>query len=180
MVDNIWADPEGSEAPPRAVRYLILDRKTKLIVLRETLYARDPVYGTYFRSLRSEDQQFANAIVDLVQTVCAYFYEDDETYTPMEGVPEVVISDAAITERIDRLNRGENQREAARVGRASAYGKKNLSYPLDELPWDQQRALIEQIEQLKAEWHFEILGEVDHDPPPPRHLEYDYGFGGDF
>lgn len=183
-VENTWADPAGSEAPPRAVRYLILDRKTDQVVLRETLHARDPVHGTYFRSLRTEDQVFANEVVDLVQRACAYFYEDDGAYEPLEGVPDVVISDAAVTKRIDRLNSGENQREAERVNKWQP--REVRAYPLDELPWDQQRALVERVEQLKAEWRFEILGEVDHDPPArPKHgpsdydlLDYGEGFYG--
>ena len=54
-------------------------------------------------------------------------------------------------ERIARLEQGENVREAERTGLEY--------YPLAELPFDQQRALVERIEDHKQRWAFEILGE---------------------
>ena len=54
-------------------------------------------------------------------------------------------------ERIARLEQGENVRESERTGLEY--------YPLAELPFDQQRALVERIEDHKQRWAFAILGE---------------------
>jgi hypothetical protein len=107
----------------------------------------------YYHSLHVEDQPFADAIVALVQQACAYFFATDDAYEPLAGVGDVVVSDGEVRARIERLDGGENTREAART---------RLSrYPLTDLPFDQQRALVEQIEVLKREWQFEILGPVE-------------------
>lgn len=165
-MENTWAEPEGyPQAPPR-VRYRIRAPKAGSDGLipsdrfenRVTSIAYDGVVKAHFHSLAPFDQHFADKITDLVQKACSYFYADE--WEPLEGSDEVRISDEEVRTRIDRLNRGENFREAARLSRSSASPKK-LHYPLDELPWDQQRALIERIEALKAEWGFEIIGEEE-------------------
>lgn len=69
------------------------------------------------------------------------------------------VSDDEVRERIHRLDKGENTREAERTSKRS--------YPISELPWDQQRALIEQVERLKRKWAFEIIGEVEESPSVP-------------
>ena len=34
-------------------------------------------------------------------------------------------------------------------------------YPLTELPFERQRALVELIEAVKERWQFEVIGEVE-------------------
>lgn len=149
MVRNRWADPDGAVHQPPSVRYRIRDRGGS-VVQRRTWVMLDALQRRYYHSLHPDDQTFADAIVALVQRVCAYFYATDEEYVPLEGVPAVIVSDEAIAARIERLERGENTREALRTN--------ERWYPLSELPFDQQRALVEQIELLKREWRFEIIG----------------------
>lgn len=180
-MENCWADPEGFAEPPQPVRYRILDRGQGEVVERMTQPERDPLSGRYHHALHPVDQPFADAVTEWIQRVCAYFYAPDaplerpvvhyvgfgapvqavETvpaYEPIGGVPDVVLTDAEVAARIARLDAGENTREALRAGKGR--------YPLTELPFDQQRALIEQIEWLKQEWRFEILGAVPLVPPP--------------
>ncbi len=169
-MDNKWAEPEGVENVPTPIRYRIWDRKKEEVVVRTTLFARDIKRKFYyFQSLALEDQVFANEIVELVQQACTYFYASDEAYEPMEGVPDIRITDEEVIERIRRLNLGENQREADRTHR--------LSYPIDELPWDQQRALIERIDQHKIDNKFEIIGPNEITRPPDG--EPDVGYESD-
>ena len=148
-MENRWADPEGFEANPPPVRYRILGADG-VLVERETEPAFDTGRRRHYHALRPQDQPFADAITALVQRACAYFYAGDETYTPLEGVADVVVPDADVRTRIERLDGGENTREAERTHLRS--------YPLAALPFDQQRALVEQIEALKRAWQFEILG----------------------
>lgn len=148
---NAWAAPEGYAAPPPPVRYRIRERDGG-VVERQTSVAFDAVRSRYYHALAVQDQHFADAIVALVQRACAYFHAPDDAYEPLEGVADVVLTDAEVRERIHRLEQGENRREAERTGKQY--------YPLAELPWDQQRALVEQIEVLKRDWEFEILGEL--------------------
>lgn len=151
-MENRWAEPDGyAESPPR-VRYRILDRKSNEVVEHLTVSEYDHGRGRQYLSLAPDDQEFAEEIVALIQRACAYFYEPDEKYEPLEGVPDLIISDDEVRRRIERLEKGENTREAERSGKGY--------YPLTDLPFDQQRALVEQIEVLKRRWHFEILGDL--------------------
>ena len=83
----------------------------------------------------------------------AFFYAPDDVYRPLDGVPDIAISDEDVRERIRRIDGGENTREATRYR-----GSPEARYPFGKLPFDQQRALIEQIEAFKREWQFELLG----------------------
>ena len=156
MTNNRWASPEGfADGEVPTVRYRIRDARSGEIVERTTQHLRDSGMGRHYLSLRDQDQDFAAAIVALVQRACGYFYLPDGEYVPLEGVPDVVVSDDEVRERIHRLDKGENTREAERTAKRS--------YPISELPWDQQRALVEQVERLKREWCFELLGEDSDD-----------------
>ena len=148
-MQNRWAEPEGFEANPPAVRYRILGPHGALVE-RETERAFDAGRQRHYHALHAQDQPFADAITALVQQACTYFYAGDETYTPLEGLADVVVPDADVRTRIERLDGGENTREAERT--------QLRRYPLTDLPFDQQRALVEQIEALKRRWQFEILG----------------------
>jgi len=75
----------------------------------------------------------------------------DGEYAPIDGVEHIRIRDEEVSARIARLEQGENVREAERT--SLEY------YPIAELPFDQQRALIERIEKHKQRWQFEIIGE---------------------
>ena len=150
-MQNAWADPAGSAPAPPPICYRIKD-PYGTVVLRETETAFDTGRQRYYHALRGSDQAFADAIVALIQHACSYFYAPDEAYEPLTGVDAIVIRDDEVRRRIDRLDQGENRREAERTGQ--------VSYPLSALPSEQQRALIEQIEALKQEWGFEILGPV--------------------
>lgn len=115
-----------------------------------TTIAFDYTKHAWYHGLAMADQLFADKCTALVQQACAYFYEPDETYVPMEGVASVVVTDAEVERRIAQLDDGENTREAARSHKRR--------YPLRELPADQQRALVEQLEALRAEFGFEKIG----------------------
>ena len=149
-MENRWADPAGSDAEPTRVRYQIKDG-SGTVVERITSVAYDSKRQRYFHSLAAFDQQFADELVDIIQSACAYFYATDHEYEPIEGIPDIRVSDGDVRERIARLEQGENVREAERTGLEY--------YPLAELPFDQQRALVERIEDHKQRWAFEILGE---------------------
>ncbi len=149
-MDNRWADPTGYDAEPTRVRYHIKDA-SGTVVEHITSVAYDSKRQRYFHSLAAFDQQFADELVDIIQSACAYFYAPDDEYEPIEGIPDIRVSDDDVRERIARLERGENVREAERTGLEY--------YPLAELPFDQQRALVEHIEEHKQRWFFEILGE---------------------
>ena len=148
-MQNRWAEPEGFEAHPPPVRYRILGPNGALVD-RETEPAFDASRHRHYHALHLQDQPFADAITALVQLACTYFYAGDTTYTPLEGVADVVVPDGEVRARIERLDNGENTREAERT--------QLRRYPLADLPFDQQRALVEQIEALKRVWQFEILG----------------------
>lgn len=152
-MENRWATPEGYEELPPLVSYRILDQQSGQVVRRQTSVARDIIRARYYHALSPADQHFADEIVNLVQQACAYFYAADQDYEPLEGVAEIRLTDEQVSARIARLDQGENTREAKRDMKAG--------YPLGELPFEQQRALVEQIEALKQRWQFEILGEVE-------------------
>ena len=149
-VENRWADPAGYDAEPARVRYQIKDASGK-VVERITSVAYDSKRQRYYQSLAAFDQQFADELVDLIQAACAYFYAPDDEYEPLAGIAEIRLSDDEVRARIARLEQGEKVREAERTGLEH--------YPLAELPFDQQRALIERIEDHKQRWGFAILGE---------------------
>lgn len=147
-MNNEWAEPEGIvEEPTYRVLYKIRESDGKVHTHR-TQHRKDVITGTFYMELAGTDQYFADGINKLIQEACQYFYEDD--WKPMEGVPDIVISDEEVRERIRRISLGENVREARRTSRKH--------YPLDDLPFEQQRALIERIEKYKQEWAFEIIG----------------------
>ena len=169
-MDNIWAEPEGyvNAADTSPVMYQIKApemstatvKDGKLVVELSVMAARHktsimwnsgPNHKSYFHELAVEDQWFANAITDLVQQACGYFYKKED-YVPMVGVFSTIISDADVAARIHRLDYGENFREADRT--------KMARYPLSDLPFDQQRALVEQIEDLKRVVGFAIIGPI--------------------
>jgi hypothetical protein len=149
---NRWADPDGFEVEPPRVRYRIRDSAGE-VVERLTSIAWDSGRKRYYHSLAPHDQHFADAIVELIQQACGYFWAGEAEYAPLEGAAEARVSDDEVRARIDRLERGENVREAERTSKRY--------YPLSELPWEQQRALVERIDELKGRWAFEILGEVE-------------------
>ena len=149
-MDNRWADPSGYEAEPTRVRYSIRDASGN-VVERVTSVAYDSKRQRYFHSLAAFDQQFADELVEIIQSASAYFYAADDEYEPIDGIEEIRLSDDEVSERIARLEQGENVREAERTGLEY--------YPLAELPFDQQRALIERVEAHKQQWAFEIIGE---------------------
>jgi hypothetical protein len=152
-VNNQWADPAGFETRPPAVRYRIRSTRGKIEEHR-TVPTQDPHAGDrWFHALAPQDQLFADRYADLLQQAATYFYAPDDIFQPMEGVPEVVVSDEEVRERIHRIDGGENTREAVRYR-----GSDEARYPFSDLPFDQQRALVEQIESLKREWCFELLG----------------------
>ena len=150
-MENRWAGPEGYEHGPPPVRYRIRDDSGE-VVYRETSVAYDHGRQRYYHGLGAKDQHFADEIVTLIQAACAYFHAAESEYEPLGGVPETRISDDEVAARIERLERGENTREAERT--------RMSYYPLTDLPFEQQRALVEQIEALKRRWRFEILGEA--------------------
>ena len=152
---NRWAEPEGFADDPPRIRYRIRD-SAGAIVERVTSVAFDSGRRRYYHSLAPFDQPFADEIVALVQRAAAYFSASGEDYEPLEGVADVRVGDDEVRTRIARLERGENVREAERTGLDH--------YPLSELPFEQQRALVEQVEALKQRWGFEILGEVEAAP----------------
>lgn len=149
-MDNRWAGPDGYEQEPPRVRYRIRDASGD-VVDHLTSVAYDPKRRRYFHSLAPSDQHFADQLVALIQQACGFFYAPDGEYEALEGVASSAISDAEVRDRIDRLERGENTREAERTDMEY--------YPLTALPFDQQRALVEQIEEMKVTWAFEIVGE---------------------
>jgi len=152
-LDNQWADPEGFVERPPAVRYRIRTPRGKVEEHR-TVPTQDPhIFDRWFHALAPQDQLFADRYADLLQQAASYFYASDGVYRPLEGIPDVPVSDEEVRERIRRIDGGENSREATRY-RGSAEAR----YPFGDLPFDQQRALIEQIEFLKREWEFELLG----------------------
>lgn len=151
-MENRWASPEGYEpATAPHVKYRIRDHVSGQVVERLAGQASDNAVrgGRFFLSLSTDDQPFANAITEIIQRACSYFRTE---WTPLDGVPDVIVTDDEVRARIARLDAGENAREAERM-----HLKR---YPLTDLPWDQQRALVEQIERLKREWAFEIVGEI--------------------
>ena len=152
-MQNQWADPEGVESRPPAVRYRIRTPRGKIEEHR-TVPTQDPhILNRWFHALAPQDQLFADRYADLLQQAAAFFYAPDDVYRPLDGVPDIAISDEDVRERIRRIDGGENTREATRYR-----GSPEARYPFGKLPFDQQRALIEQIEAFKREWQFELLG----------------------
>lgn len=152
-MDNQWADPEGIGlfSDSDRVQYLILNRTTGAVETHLTTLAHDYGRARNYHCLAPADQAFADEIVKLIQQACEYFYKKNN-WTPLEGVEEATlpISDDEVRTRIERLDRGENTREAERT--------KLDRYPLTDLPWAVQRALIERVDEVKIAWGFEILG----------------------
>jgi len=120
------------------------------VVDRVTVVSVDPVNHRSYHALQEADQLFADLCTRLVQEACRWFYDPD--WEPMTGVADIVLSDDDVRESIRRLDLGENKREADRIGKAR--------YVLTDLPWAQQRALIEQLHALRREFGFEKLGPV--------------------
>ena len=97
----------------------------------------------WFHALAPQDQLFADRYADLLQQAATYLYAPDAIYEPLEGVRDVVVSDDDVRERIRRIDGGENTREAVRYR-----GSDEARYPFGDLPFDQQRALVERIDEL--------------------------------
>lgn len=163
MIENTWASPAGYEAEPPRVRYRIRSRLTNgtpgAVVERRTQAAYDHTVQAHFHSLAPLDQHFGDKITELIQRACGYFSKDDNDYDPLPPTDWVGLTDFEVGDRIYRLDRGENAREALRTSMER--------YVLADLPHEQQRHLIEHIEILKHQWAFEILGEVQPDDPEP-------------
>jgi hypothetical protein len=151
---NRWADPEGSITRPRRVKYRIRDADSGSVVTRMTSLAPDGAVrgGRYYHSLDNEDLHLARRAASLLQRACGYFYLPGDQYEPLTGVDDIRVTDDEVRERIRRIDLGESSREAERVQRQR--------YPVSELPWDQQRALVEQITRLYRDWQFEWVGEA--------------------
>jgi hypothetical protein len=156
-MNNEWNLPEGYAERPTPVRYRI--RSASGIVERVTGQALDPITRRWHHALSPEDHEMSLQIRAFIQQACGYFYAPEDAYKPLDGVAGVVISDDEVKERIRRLDLGENTREAVRTG--------SQRYPFADLPWDQQRALIEQVEAIRQSFEFEILGEVARVEDPP-------------
>lgn len=156
-MENRWADPEGTQLRPACVRYQIIDAGTGRLVQRRTSVNLDVGRDRYFHALAPDDQHFADKIVAVVQRACGYFYLPEADYESLEGVPGITISDEEVLARCERLDQGENTREAERLNMTR--------YPLTDLPLSQQRALVEQVEKIKQDWQFSILGEEPATPP---------------
>ena len=172
-VKNTWADPEGVPIDSHPIRYQIRDHQSGKIAERVTEMTYDFYTHSTHHALAEADQHIANEVAHLIETACRYFHAPDEEYVPLGGVPSIVISDAEVLARIERLDKGENTRELIGTNvrrRNSGYTEAEMlkAYPLVDLPWDQQRALVEQIEEFKAEWAFEWIGEAEDMPAGPR------------
>lgn len=126
--------------------YRIRDSRSGKLVVRQTEAT------SLGPALHPDDQEFANAIIGEVQKACEYFYK--ASYDPYPGCPEIEgISDDEVRERIQRLDEGENLREARRTNKKR--------YPLAAMPFERQRALIERIERLKHHYEFEKLSDEE-------------------
>ena len=161
-------DPEGYAYGERPQRYRIreivhpvpwgsryqlrgtIDPEYRLggVVDRVTAVSVDPVNHRSYHALHEADQLFADLCTRIVQEACRWFTDDQ--WEPMPGVPDIVLTDGEVRESIHRLDLGENKREADRIGKAR--------YVLTDLPWTQQRALVEQLYALRREFGFEKLG----------------------
>ena len=122
------------------------------VVTRVAEIAADSYVGGKYLGLHSADQIFADCLVRLVQTACTYFYASDGEYMPLGGIQEIIVSDDEVRARIERLDGGENMREAVRTSKTA--------FPLTDLPFEQQRALVEQLEAVKRKFGFEFIGEA--------------------
>lgn len=118
------------------------------VVERVTTVSVDPVNHRSYHALQEADQLFADLCTRTVQEACRWFYDDG--WEPMKGVPDIQFTDDQVRESIERLDLGENKREADRIGKRR--------YVLTDLPWPQQRALVEQLYALRREFGFEKLG----------------------
>ena len=101
-MNNRWAEPEGFEQTPSPVRYRIRD-EDGAVVEHETSVTYDRGRDRFYHSLGPDDQPFADEIVDLIQAACSHFTEAEGEAAPLEGVPDVQISDEEVTQRIERL-----------------------------------------------------------------------------
>jgi hypothetical protein len=160
VIDNEWSRPEGDRRFAKPVRYRILNTATGEVEEHRTTVAYDETTHSTHHALAAIDQFIANELTSIIQAACANFWaKDEEEYQALrlEGVPDIVVSDDDIRERIRRLELGENYRESARVSRVGQ--RKGGYYRFSELPWDQQRALVEQLLKLRRDYRFEIIGQ---------------------
>lgn len=163
-LDNKWSKPEGVFAPsgkgyPNRLKYRIINPTTNKVEEHFTEVALDNYTKTYHHALAMADQWYGDKVAEIIQSACAYFYASDAEYVPLKGVRDIVVSDEEVRERIYRLNLGENVREA--IGHSARMHQHYDFYPLDELPFLQQRALIEQLLDWKRQNQVEIIGEVE-------------------
>lgn len=160
-IANKWAEPDGVERNARPIHYKIWSTKRKKVVDRFTHLMPNVYTFTNHHVLSIHDQEYAEAMAQLVQKACTYFFEPDGVYEPLLGVDGFSVSDDEIRTRINRLENGENMREAIGYSARIEYPERAKDwYKISELPWDQQRALVEQIEKIKRDWRFEIVGEA--------------------
>ena len=120
------------------------------VVERVTSVSFDTVNHAYYHSLHEADQLYADLCARITQEACRYFY--DPTWEPMAGVDDIAISDDEVRESVRRLDLGENKREADRTFKPR--------FVLSDLPWAEQRALVERLYALRREFQFEKIGAV--------------------
>lgn len=118
------------------------------VVERVTTVSVDPVNHRSYHALQEADQLYADLCTRVVQEACRWFYDPEAQ--ALKGVPDIQLTDDQVRESIERLDLGENKREADRIGKQR--------YVLTDLPWTQQRALVEQLYALRREFAFEKLG----------------------
>lgn len=118
------------------------------VVDRSTTVAYDSITHSYYHALAEQDQLYADLCTRVVQEACRWFY--DRNWTPMPGVDDLLVSDEQVAESVRRLDLGENKREADRTGKPR--------YVLTDLPWAEQRSLVERLYALRREFAFEKLG----------------------
>jgi hypothetical protein len=120
------------------------------VVERMTSVSFDTINHAYYHALHEADQLYADLCSRTAQEACRWFY--DPEWQPMPGVADIAITDDEVRESIRRLDLGENKREADRTFKPR--------FVLSELPWTEQRSLIERLYALRREFQFEKLGPV--------------------
>ena len=128
------------------------------LVEHQTEPAFDYTTQRWHHALASDDQLYADLCVRLVQRSCEYFYEKD--WVQMVGAPDIVVTDNEVRASIRTLDLGENTREAVRT--------RSPRFVLTDLPWRQQRALVEQLWALREKWRFRRLGPARALPEAPE------------